>query len=52
MCKSCGCESSEKPVQYKCDCKDDECTCESIIEFQKEPNAIPYCCGNPMKRIK
>jgi len=52
MCEHCGCESKEKPVQYKCDCKADECNCNSIIEFETEPTATPYCCGTPMKRIK
>ena len=50
MCKTCGCEASGKPVKYRCDCGDD-CEC-SIIEFDKEPKATPYCCGMPMKRIK
>jgi hypothetical protein len=51
MCKSCGCTLSDKPVQYECQCTEDECDC-SIIEFDKEPSATPYCCGEPMKRIK
>ena len=42
-------EELEKRVQYKCDCE----SCESpIIEFDKEPNEVPFCCGLPMKRIK
>lgn len=52
MCEHCGCEMSDKPVQYKCDCSEEECTCNSIIEFDKEPKSPPYCCGVPMKRIK
>ena len=51
MCESCGCKISNKPVQYKCQCQDDECSC-GIIEFDKEPKSTPYCCGEPMKRIK
>ena len=31
MCKTCGCVS-EKPIQYKCDCKDCDC---SVIEFDE-----------------
>jgi hypothetical protein len=50
MCETCGCKASDKPVQYKCECGDD-CSC-AIIEFDEEPNATPYCCGAPMKRIK
>ena len=50
MCKACGCKDSGKPVQFKCDC-DDDCSC-TIIEFDEEPKAVPYCCGAPMKRIK
>lgn len=52
MCKDCGCNEAGKPVQYKCDCTDNACTCSSIIEFDTVPNALPYCCGVPMKRIK
>jgi hypothetical protein len=52
MCNSCGCEGAGKPVQYKCNCKDEDCNCDSIIEFDSAPNSIPYCCGVPMKRIK
>ena len=51
MCKSCGCETAGKKIQYKCDCPEEECNC-GIIEFDEEPKAIPYCCGVPMKRIK
>jgi len=51
MCKSCGCENAGKPIQYKCECTADECSC-SIIEFDTEPKTTPYCCGVPMKRIK
>jgi len=52
MCKNCGCEESEMKIQYQCDCKDNDCTCNSVIGFEKEPQAIPHCCGVPMKRIK
>jgi hypothetical protein len=52
MCKNCGCEVSEKKIQYKCDCNEKDCTCDSVIEFEKEPKAVPFCCGAPMKRIK
>lgn len=52
MCKSCGCETVGKPIQYMCDCKDKECSCDSIIEFDGVPKVVPYCCGVPMKRIK
>ncbi len=49
---SCGCKSVAKPrpYRYKCQC-DDDCTC-PVIEFDKEPQAVPYCCGGPMKRVK
>jgi hypothetical protein len=50
MCKNCGCSMGDKPVQYQCTCSED-CEC-AIIEFDTEPNAIPYCCGQPMKKIK
>jgi hypothetical protein len=50
-CVSCGCEPTAKPVQYKCDCGDCGDMC-SIIGFDSEPQAAPYCCGAPMKRIK
>lgn len=52
MCKTCGCESTGKSIKYKCDCKEADCNCDSVIEFDKEPKATPYCCGVPMKRIK
>ena len=51
MCKSCGCEDRGLKVQYVCDCKDEHCSCDSIIEFKEEPKAVPYCCGTPMKRL-
>ena len=51
MCKSCGCKAAGKKVQYECVCPDEECSC-GIIEFDEVPNAVPYCCGVPMKRIK
>jgi hypothetical protein len=51
MCKHCGCKTTEKPVQYKCECEEDECNC-AVIEFDTEPEATPYCCGVPMKKIK
>ena len=51
MCKSCGCTLADKPVQYSCVCDEDECEC-SVIEFDEEPMAVPYCCGVPMKRVK
>ncbi len=50
MCKMCGCTNTGKPIQYKCDCND-ECSC-GVVEFDTEPNAVPHCCGKPMKRIK
>ena len=50
MCDKCGCGGVNKPVVYKCDCGDG-CEC-SAIGFDSEPNAVPYCCGVPMKRIK
>lgn len=50
MCETCGCSVEDKPVQYKCECSDD-CSC-NIIEFDKEPDTAPYCCGAPMKRVK
>ncbi|UCF49619.1 MAG: hypothetical protein JSU91_07675 [Thermoplasmatales archaeon] len=51
MCKTCGCETGNKPIQYECQCSDEECNC-GIVEFDEEPNAVPYCCGTPMKRKK
>lgn len=51
-CKTCSCETTGKPVQYKCDCGDESgCEC-GVIEFDSEPNAAPYCCGAVMKRVK
>jgi len=52
MCKSCGCEESEMKIQYECDCKNKDCTCDSVIGFEKEPKSVPHCYGAPMKRIK
>ncbi len=52
MCKNCGCGISNRSVQYKCDCKDEDCNCNTIIEFDAVPNKTPYCCDTPMKRIK
>lgn len=51
MCKDCDCIKASKPIQYKCQCKGEDCNC-GIVEFEKEPKAIPYCCGAQMKRIK
>ena len=51
MCKNCGCKDAGKKIQYECVCPDDNCSC-SIIEFDEEPKATPYCCGVPMNRIK
>jgi len=50
MCKSCGCKEANKPVQYECQCEEEDCNC-GIVEFDEEPKAMPYCCGVPMKRI-
>ncbi len=52
MCKNCGCEIGSKKVQFKCDCKEQDCNCDSIVEFDEEPKTTPFCCGIPMKRIK
>jgi len=52
MCSSCGCEAADKLVQFQCACPEEKCTCDSIIEFDTKPQAVPYCCGFPMKRIK
>lgn len=52
MCKNCGCEDSTLKIQHTCDCKKKDCTCDSVIGFEKEPTAVPHCCGAPMKRIK
>lgn len=51
MCKHCGCKEASKPIQYTCDCSEEDCSC-GIIEFDTEPTSTPYCCGVPMKRIK
>ena len=51
MCKTCGCGSAGKPIQYECNCSEDQCNC-CIIEFDEEPNSAPYCCGKQMKRVK
>ena len=50
MDETCGCGHADKPVQYECDCGDG-CSCK-IIEFDEVPNTVPYCCGEPMKRVK
>ncbi|MEK7275632.1 MAG: hypothetical protein AAB110_10280 [Candidatus Desantisbacteria bacterium] len=51
MCgKCCEVEETEKPVKYECNCGTD-CEC-PIIEFDKEPETVPYCCDVPMKRVK
>ncbi len=51
MCDQCGCGGKlEKPVVYKCDC--DGCECDGIVGFDSEPEAVPYCCDKPMKRVK
>jgi hypothetical protein len=42
---------SDKPIQYECQCPDNECSC-GIIVFDEEPKSTPYCCGVEMKRIK
>jgi len=52
MCKTCGCETSDKPVQYRCACEAESCDCDTIIEFDIKPTSDPYCCGVPMIRIK
>ena len=51
MCKSCGCQDAGKKIKYECQCSMKDCSC-GIIEFEKEPNSTPYCCGVPMKRKK
>jgi hypothetical protein len=51
MCKTCGCRNAGKKIQYECDCPETDCSC-GIIEFDKEPQSVPYCCGVPMKRIQ
>ena len=40
MCKDCGCKNAGKPIQYKCQCKEEDCN-SGIIEFEKEPEVIP-----------
>lgn len=53
MCETCGCSAvgkPKKPEQYNCGCEEDY-SC-SLIEFDKEPKSVPYCCGIPMKRVK
>ncbi len=52
MCKSCGCETAGKPVKYRCTCPEEDCECDSIIEFEEEPKETPLCCGLPMKKIE
>jgi len=52
MYKNCECETSEKQIQYKCNCKEKDCSCDQAITFEKEPQAVPFCCGTPMKRVK
>ncbi len=50
VCEKCGCSETGKPIKYECECGDD-CAC-TVIEFDEEPQATPYCCGVPMKRAK
>lgn len=50
MCKTCGCNATGKPIQYKCECGPD-CGC-GMVEFDADPETVPYCCGVPMKRVK
>ena len=50
MNERCGCKSGGRPVRYECDC-DDDCKCPRI-EFDSAPDAEPYCCGRPMKRVR
>ncbi|VVB59697.1 Uncharacterised protein [uncultured archaeon] len=52
MCKNCGCEVSGMKIRYQCDCKEKDCTCDSVIEFEKELKSITCCCDAPMKRMK
>jgi hypothetical protein len=50
MCDCCGSKKQEKPVKYECTCTaDGECP---VIEFDEEPETVPYCCDVPMKRVK
>ncbi len=44
----CDCQAAGKAIQYICRCED--CECETIIEFDEEPNQTPYCCGKKMIR--
>ena len=39
MCENCGCENLGKPIQYECECSENECSC-GVIEFDEEPNLI------------
>jgi hypothetical protein len=39
-------------IQYQCDCKEKDCTCDSVIEFEKELKSVPHSYGAPMKRMK
>ncbi|MBI4778004.1 hypothetical protein HY792_03670 [Candidatus Desantisbacteria bacterium] len=50
MCDCCGNKKQEKLIQYECTCAAD-CDC-PIIEFDEEPEAVPYCCGVPMERVE
>jgi len=52
MCKSCGCATSGIKIQYRCDCKDKDYICDSVIGFEKEPASVPHCCSSPIKCIK
>lgn len=51
MCEGCGCETTEKTIQYRCVCEEDKCN-PTVIEFYEEPRAVPHCCGVQMKRIE
>ncbi|MEM4258567.1 MAG: hypothetical protein QXL17_05385 [Candidatus Thermoplasmatota archaeon] len=50
MCQTCNEPQKHKKIQYMCDCQNKACTCDSVIEFDTDPHATPYCCGAPMKR--
>ena len=52
MRKSFGREASGMKIRYQCDYKEKDCTCDSVIEFEKEPKSISHCCGASMKRMK
>jgi len=52
MCETCGCEGADKPVKYRCACGDEDCGCDSIVEFDSVPKERPYCCGKPMERME